>query len=102
MIASGYLAEFPETINYSLSRNTLFILGFIFLFFILYEIRNITNYLKSVGFNTGNIEYFFYIGWTLYGLNFANPNVALRQTFFNILDLFNKGIYSIYLDSILV
>ena len=101
MIVFGYLAEFPEVICNRLSRNILYIISTIFLIIVLYEIFRITSFLKENNYNTQNIEYFFYIGWTLYGLNFLNPNENLRQTGFNILDLFNKGIYSLYLDSVI-
>jgi len=102
MILFGYLAEFPEVIGNSISKNYLYLLGMVSLLFVLYEIYNITKFLNEKNYNTKGIEYFFYIGWTLYGLNFINPDENSRQSFFNILDLFNKAIYSLYLDSVIL
>jgi len=101
MIFFGYLAEFPELIDYTIDVKVLYILSSAALVFVLYQIYLITRFLHDQDFDTKSIEYFFYIGWTAYGLNFLVPNECLRQSIFNVLDLINKGVYSLYLDNVI-
>ena len=62
------------------------------------EVTKWHNYLESEGYDTKTLLYFFYIGWSLYGLNFMNPSESFKQHSYDILDLFNKGIYSLVLQ----
>ena len=99
MILSGYFAEFlsdtPEM------KNFWYIVGLIALVVVLYYVNRWDTFLTEQGVDTETLPVFFYLGWSLYGLNFQNPNEELRQTGFNILDLFNKGIYSLQLDRVI-
>jgi bacteriorhodopsin len=116
MIVFGYLAEFPNVIdrkrekrgiaartkqqieNY---RRTLYVLSIVTLLVIFYFVRRWDNFLKSKGVDTGRLTYFFYYGWSLYGLNFLNPDQELKQTTFNILDSINKGLFTLELDKVI-
>lgn len=98
MITSGYLAEFARTPE---QRFVYFVIGFAMLAIILYYVREWEQYLVEQGVDTKNLATFFYIGWTLYGLNFLVRNEQVRQIGFNVLDLFNKGIYSFALTEVI-
>jgi bacteriorhodopsin len=98
MIIFGYLYE----IEASASRRKLYlILGFVGLVGVLKYNRDWGNYLKAQGSNVDDLLKFFYIGWTFYGVNALTPNEELRQTGFNIADLFNKAIYSLVLEDVI-
>ena len=105
MVLAGYFAEYPETApNLGLGQNTKlfwYVLGFAALSIVLLEVARWNQYLLENNVDTGNIPTFFYLGWTIYGLNFATPVTDLRQTGFNILDLFNKGVYTFELDRVI-
>jgi hypothetical protein len=106
MIVVGYLAEFnildsgDEEKNKTKS-NILYGIGLVALGIIFYYVNQWTTFLKDKDVDTENLEFFFYIGWTLYGINFITPSVEVRQTAFNFLDLFNKAIYSFQLNSVI-
>ena len=106
MIVGGYFAEYPETSPISLETREQtstfwFVLSSIALIFIFYYIYTWNDFLKNEGVDTGVLPYFFYIGWTVYGLNWLNPNPDLRQDIFSYSDLFNKGIYSLVLNKVI-
>lgn len=102
MIWAGYLSEFPNTKRpQTISRHSLYILSTVAMIFIFREVKEWDDYLKSKGVDTGRLPYFFYLGWTAYGLNFLNPDEELRQTTFNILDFVNKGLYSFEIQKVI-
>lgn len=109
MILTGYLAEFGSSGNRSgtlrnrkENPNKLWIvISFVSFGVILYIVTQWFHYLEEQNVDTSNLSKFFYIGWTFYGLNFFTPNEDLRQTGFNLADLFNKGIYSLTLNDLI-
>lgn len=99
MIIAGYYAEFVAKTEYA--RKIWYLIGVIALIVVLVYVYRWDSFLKDKGVDTKNLSTFFYVGWTIYGLNFLNPNEELRQTGFNVLDLFNKGIYSLHLTEVI-
>ena len=106
MVAAGYLAEYsiikaknPE--DQARVDLMLYLLGFVGLGVVLFYVNRWIQFLKSEDVDVEYIEVFFYAGWVLYGLNFLSRNEELRQTAFNLLDLFNKPIYSLQLERIM-
>ena len=99
MIYAGYYAEFVA--KSEKEKMIWYILGLISLAVIFYYVNRWDNHLKTQGIDTKQIPTFFYVGWSIYGANFLTPNSSLRQTGFSILDIFNKGIYSLHLESVL-
>lgn len=95
MIISGYQAEFSN------NKFLFYIISILSLLFIFYEIRKITKFLYIVGFDTRGLQYFFYLGWSFYGLNFINKDYYSQQIFYSLLDLINKVVYSIYLQIVI-
>ena len=105
MISLGYAAQFPERFNkskddqqfkwlmYSLSTASMLI--------IFYYVNKWNKFLISEGVDTGRLPGFFYYGWSVYAINFLNPDKELKQTTFNIMDAINKGFYSLELDRVL-
>lgn len=104
MITAGYVAEYDvwttDEAYSKRNRQVAFGVSLVAFGVILFYVKEWIDYLKEQGVDVENLEYFFYIGWSGYGLNFLNPNSELRQTAFNILDLFNKGIYAIQLTNV--
>lgn len=108
MIVAGYLAEYPELTNNKFLRDKKYnpeqirkfwyAISFAAMIGIFIYITKWHNYLRDQGIDTKTLLYFFYIGWSLYALNFLNPSESARQHIFDILDLFNKGIYSLVLE----
>ena len=99
MIYSGYYAEF--VCKTERSKQVAYFVGMVALVLILYYVQKWNDYLVKQGVDTGRLSNFFYIGWSFYGVNFMNPNPALKQSVYNILDLVNKGLYSIHLDEVI-
>lgn len=98
MIVAGYIAEFTPS-----KRNRLIFLALGFLAFagVLVYVNQWGSYLRDQGVKIDDLLKFFYIGWTVYGLNFMTPNEEVRQSIFNVSDLFNKGAYSLVLEELL-
>lgn len=107
MILFGYWAEYPETsplygeYHDSEIKNLFYILSFLSLIIVLYYVYEWDRYLQNNGVDTKLLPYFFYIGWTLYGVIFLLEDGYLRQSAFDLLDLFNKPIYTLYLTNIM-
>ena len=103
MILFGYWAEYPETSpiygKYTNNeiKNIFFFLSFLSLAVVFYYVYEWDSSLKNNGIDTEFLPYFFYIGWTLYGLFFLVKDENIRQSAFDLLDLFAKPVYSIYL-----
>jgi bacteriorhodopsin len=103
MILFRYWAEFPETSpiygKYTNNeiKNIFFFLSFLSLAVVFYYVYDWDNSLKNNGIDTEFLPYFFYIGWTLYGLFFLVKNEEIRQSAFDLLDLFAKPVYTVYL-----
>lgn len=104
MIIAGYFAEF-HPFNRDSKNGSIFwyVLGFVALIFVLIEVAKWDKHLKDNNVDTRNLPTFFYLGWVLYGLTSLNHYVTqdIRQTAFAVLDLFNKGIYSLELESVI-
>lgn len=104
MISIGYLAEFPETVNRANDQNfkrVMYAMSTASMLIIFYYVKQWDDYLKAHGVDTGRLPWYFYIGWSVYAINFLNPNEELRQTIFNIMDSINKGVYAIELDRVI-
>lgn len=111
MITAGYFAEYPElspvklgkynVLDKSQVRQYWYVISVGAMVTIFMYLAKWHNYLSDRGVDTKPLLYFFYIGWSLYGLNFLNPSESLRQHTFDILDLFNKGVYSLVLEKII-
>lgn len=99
MIYTGYHAEFITQTEQE--KWSWYMLGMACLLGIFYYVYQWDTYLRDVGVDTKNLATFFYVGWTAYGANFMNPDPELRQVGFNVLDLVNKGLYSLQLNSVL-
>ena len=99
MVISGYYAEFLA--KNDTTRRFWYLLGVIALVVVLIYVTRWNSYLQDQNVDTQQLPTFFYIGWVLYGINFLTPNEELRQTAFNVLDLFNKGVYSNHLDNVI-
>jgi bacteriorhodopsin len=99
MIIFGYLAEYPELTG--IDKWIWYILSTLMLVYILWTVNQWDTFLSDQGVNTKNLAYFFYFGWTLYGINFLTPDEELRQVNFNILDFINKVLYSYALTDVI-
>lgn len=99
MVHSGYYSEFVAKTE--TEKNVAYLLGMISLAVIFFYINRWEKFLQDQGFDTKHISTFFYVGWTAYGLNFLNPNPALRQITFNTLDVVNKAGYALHLNNVL-
>lgn len=98
MIIFGYLHEFEKSKQ---KRQTYLVLGFLAFAGVLKHVHEWGTYLKSKGSKVDDLLKFFYIGWTIYGLNTLTPNEEIRQSIFNVSDLFNKGVYSLVLEDVI-
>lgn len=98
MILSGYFSEF---LSDQRMKMVWYSVGVLALFAVLYYVRQWSNYLQTQNVNVQRLALFFYVGWSAYGLNFLVTDEHYRQTGFNVLDLFNKGIYTFELDNVL-
>jgi bacteriorhodopsin len=98
MIMFGYLYETEQS---KLKRQIYLLLGFVAFAVVLKYVHEWGTYLKSQGSDVDGLLSFFYIGWTVYGLNTLTPNEEIRQTIFNVADLFNKAIYSLVLEDVI-
>jgi hypothetical protein len=65
---------------------------------VLSEVYRWFEFLKKKGVRLGSLPWFFYIGWSLYGVNFMNPDTQKRSVIFNILDFINKAVYALVLQ----
>lgn len=100
MIVAGYLSEYQE-LTPQVSRMFWYVLSSAALVVILQQVTLWNNYLMDKGVDTGRLPIFFYIGWVGYGVNFLTPDHEIRQTGFNILDVFNKAVYSVELENVI-
>lgn len=98
MVAAGYQAEHAKTNG---SRQAYYTLGLVMFAIVLKEVHAWGRYLKSQDVNVNELLIYFYVGWTVYGVNFINPNEDLRQVVFNISDLINKSVYGLSLDRVI-
>lgn len=99
MIIFGYLAEYPELTG--INKWVWYGLSTLMLVYILVTVYQWDTFLLNQGVDTKNLSYFFYFGWSLYGLNFLSPDEELRQVNFNILDFINKVLYSYALTEVI-
>lgn len=93
MLIFGYLGE-TEVINKFITLTCGFI-PFILYFWLIYE-----NYAKYSDFGK-KLFYYFLIVWTFYGIVAYLP-YYLRNTCYNILDLFAKNFFGLYLSFIIL
>ena len=93
MLIFGYLGE-TEVINKFASLTFGFI-PFILYFWLIYE-----NYAKYSDFGK-KLFYYFFIVWTFYGIVAYLP-YYLRNSCYNILDLFAKNFFGLYLSFIIL
>jgi bacteriorhodopsin len=104
MVAAGYLAKREEPI-YAEGEQDLrpvFLgISFLALLFIFSQVRLISEFLENRGIQVGIIPWFFYLGWSYYGLAFFLP-LQLREEVFSILDLINKVIFAFVFNLLLL
>lgn len=93
MLIFGYLGE-TEQLNKIYSVTFGFV-PFILYFWLIYE-----NYAKHSGFGI-NLFYYFLIVWSFYGIVAYFP-YYLRNSCYNILDLFAKNFFGIYLAYLII
>jgi bacteriorhodopsin len=107
-IGFGIIAEYFYQTQGNTNVDTWFgIFSFIFFGIFIYNIYLLTQKLKDNGVNTRGLEYFFYIGWTLYGVVFIleTMNLISRDivvTSYSILDFINKIIYSVIANQVII
>lgn len=91
MLILGLLGEY-NVINYNLAIILGFI-PFIYYFYIIYE-----NYIKDkeTTKDKKGLFIFFFVVWSLYGLAAFLPYI-LKNTAYNILDLFSKNLFGVFL-----
>jgi hypothetical protein len=89
MVAAGYLALISED---NRAKIFFFILSWLALLTLFYLI-----FLLSQRVDLRGLQFFFYIGWSLYGLTFLIPDYCTRATLYNVLDFFNKVVFSFYI-----
>lgn len=93
MLIFGYLGETQQL-------NKVFSLTFGFIPFIVYFWLIYDNYAKYSGFGI-KLFYYFFIVWTFYGIVAYLP-YYLRNSCYNILDLFAKNFFGIYLSYLII
>jgi len=93
MLIFGYLGE-TEAIH-KISSLTFGFIPFILYFWLIYE-----NYAKYSDFGK-KLFYYFFIVWTFYGIVAYLP-YYLRNSCYNILDLFAKNFFGLYLSFIIL
>lgn len=93
MLIFGYLGETQQL-------NKIFTLTFGFFPFILYFWLIYENYAKYSTFGI-KLFYYFFIVWTFYGIVAYFP-YYLRNSCYNILDLFAKNFFGIYLSYLII
>lgn len=93
MLLFGYLGEI-KVMNLGISVTAGF-LPFIAMFYIIYE-----KFAKHTEFGL-TLFYYFFIVWALYGVA-ATLSYDLKNTFYNILDLFAKNFFGLFLAYMLI
>jgi bacteriorhodopsin len=96
MIVSGYVASFNDP-DGSLVWWTV---GMFALFVVLAEVYRWCEFLEERGVDLGTLPLFFYVGWSLYGLNFMNSDSQSKSAVFNFLDLISKAVYAAVLHQV--
>jgi len=89
MVITGYSALIVEDLEMKI---LLFLVSWLALLVLLYLI-----YLISIRIDLKGLQYFFYIGWVLYGLTALIPDYFTQSVCYNILDFFNKVVFSFYI-----
>ena len=97
MLISGYLGE---TQYFTSLPNKIYILTFGFVPFVIYFWLIYENYAKYSDFGI-KLFYYFFIVWSFYGIVAYFP-YYLRNSCYNILDLFAKNFFGIYLSYIII
>ena len=93
MLFFGYLGE--EKIMPTLLGVTLGFIPFLIYYYIIFE-----NYVSF--YNSGwNLFLYFFFFWALYGVVAVMPYYA-KNTFYNILDLFSKNFFGLFLSYIII
>lgn len=93
MLLLGYLGEMNVI---SMFNSMIFgFIPFIIMFYLIKQkIKENEKYKKT---NDYEKIYYAFLGlWTLYGVNHIVPNIELKNTTYNILDLLTKGIFALY------
>lgn len=93
MLTSGYLTEIKKV---SQTSGVLFgFVPFLIYFYLIYE-----NYAKF-SLNGSQIFYYFFIIWFMYGVA-ALMNYKIKNIMYNILDLFAKNFFGLYLGFVIL
>jgi hypothetical protein len=94
MVTAGYLALISKNQANAIFFFLLSWSALLILFYLIFQL--------SLRVDLDGLEIFFYAGWTLYGLAFLIPDYCVRSTAYNILDFFNKVVFSIYVTFLFV
>lgn len=97
MLIFGYLGE---TAQFSNLKDKFLNLSFGFIPFLIYFWLIYDRYAKYTDFGK-KIFYYFFTVWTLYGIIAYFP-YYLRNSFYNILDLFAKNFFGLYLSYLII
>lgn len=97
MLIFGYLGE---TQQFSNLQNKFLYLTFGFIPFLIYFWLIYDRYAKYTDFGK-KLFYYFFIVWTFYGIVAYFP-YYLRNSFYNILDLFAKNFFGLYLSYLII
>jgi bacteriorhodopsin len=97
MLIFGYLGE---TQQFSNLQNKFLYLTFGFIPFLIYFWLIYDRYAKYTDFGK-KLFYYFFIVWTFYGIVAYLP-YYLRNSFYNILDLFAKNFFGLYLSYLII
>ena len=89
MVITGYIAKISPDYKIKILFLVLSFLALLILLYLIYEL--------SLRVDLRGLQYFFYIGWTLYGLVFLIDDYCIKSTLYNILDFINKIVFSLYL-----
>jgi hypothetical protein len=83
------------------TKRTLGLLAGVALIQIFSEVKKWNNHLIENKINTGRLPYYFYAGWSAYGINFFNPSPEMRQICYNALDIIMKGAFITELNHVI-
>jgi bacteriorhodopsin len=103
MIVAGYFYDFPDESPFDekLSSQIWYLISVASMLIVLYYVFKWDKYLKESGVDTKLLPYYFYFGWTAYGLNALTPSENLKTSVFDVLDFLNKGAFSLTMNSVI-
>jgi bacteriorhodopsin len=96
MLLFGYLGEINviSMVNSTILGFVPFVLMF---YMIKQKLKDKNKYSKEQQIMNNRIYYTFAGLWTLYGVNHLVPNLEVKNTIYNVLDLITKGMFGLYI-----